>query len=487
MISTPRPQRSMFEADAEGMRELHSGKPKFTIIRELVANAFDEPVKEVGLWMKYADGIATIVVEDDAPEGFKDLRDTYTINRPCYKRKDPTLRGRFNEGEKVAICMAEQAEIQTTKGTVKFFMRPKPSRRVHSEVKTLRGSTVTVAIKMSERQLREALEYVNVLIPPGTLQFSLNGVLVVPPVYVRTFAATLPTEYLQGDAMVRTARKTDVSLYQPVNGKVYLYEMGIPVCEIDCLYSVNIGQRIPMGRDRDAVSETYLQDVYAEVLKQSYAELPEDKAADTWVNVALADDRLKDKNDHAAHRAVETIVENRYGDKVCVASPGDPRSIDDAICKDYNVVHGRELPSDIWDTIRKHGAIPSSTKLFGRGVGEYCNPVEPNEDMNNVAILAQRIAKEALDIWPDVEFVKSDATDGAWYGSRKLTFNVEQLGEAWFRPPLNPEHIALIIHELAHEGGEHHTEGYYKTLAMAGARLVMKALKEPAFFGGCSR
>jgi len=482
--------KNWFEVSTEGFRAIQLGKPKWYAVREILQNAFDEKITECRLQTTHDSvrGKATFTVEDDNPEGFKDLQDAFTLYRDCYKRPDPTKRGRNNIGEKQAIAICDYAEIESTTGTWVFDDRGR-HKKLH---KRDSGSKVTLVIDMTKADFEDTLKFVRLLIVPKEIKFTYTVVYVHDPERNhalvcehkepdRTFETTLLTEYLKEDRMVRTTRKTKVELYKPTE-RAYLFEIGIPVCPIDCEFSINVSQRVPMSIDRDTVSQSYLQDLYAEVLRQTYTELPKDKAADTWVNIALADDRLKDKDDPVAREAVKTIVKDRYGDKVCSASPGDPRSVDDAICKDFNVVHGRELPSDVWDTFRKHEAIPSSTRLFGRGVAEYCKPIQPNEDMNNIAIMAQHIAQETLGIWPDVEFVESDATDAAWYGGRKLTFNVEQLGAGWFAPPLTKEHIALIIHELAHEGGEHHTEGYYKTLASIGAHLVMMALKEPGFF-----
>jgi len=49
--------------------------------------------------------VATITVADDAPDGFCDMRDAYTLFKETYKRKDPIKRGRFNFGEKQVLAM----------------------------------------------------------------------------------------------------------------------------------------------------------------------------------------------------------------------------------------------------------------------------------------------------------------------------------------------------------------------------------------------
>ena len=71
--------KSCFEVDKEGLKVLQLGKPKTYIIRELVANAWDENITLCKIETIHENGIATISVEDDNPEGFRDLTDSYTI------------------------------------------------------------------------------------------------------------------------------------------------------------------------------------------------------------------------------------------------------------------------------------------------------------------------------------------------------------------------------------------------------------------------
>ena len=43
-------------------------------------------------------GKAEFVVEDDSPDGFRDLTEAYTIFAESYKKVDPEKRGAFNIG-----------------------------------------------------------------------------------------------------------------------------------------------------------------------------------------------------------------------------------------------------------------------------------------------------------------------------------------------------------------------------------------------------
>ena len=92
-----------FSVDKEGLKALQKGKTKTFIINELVQNAWDEDINECKVDINWHDGKVTLRVEDDSPEGVRDISHSYTLFADTYKRRDPTKRGRFNIGEKVYI------------------------------------------------------------------------------------------------------------------------------------------------------------------------------------------------------------------------------------------------------------------------------------------------------------------------------------------------------------------------------------------------
>jgi hypothetical protein len=60
------------------------------------------------------------VVEDDAPEGFKDLSHAFTLFADSAKKSNPEQRGRFNFGEKLVLAISDEVTIRTTKGGIRF-------------------------------------------------------------------------------------------------------------------------------------------------------------------------------------------------------------------------------------------------------------------------------------------------------------------------------------------------------------------------------
>src|SRR5580704_13978883 len=137
------------ELDRAGYIAQFAAKNKAFIINELVANAFDEAgVTEVDVSISQVPGKhqVQVYVTDNAPLGFKRLADAYTMWTESLKVNNESLRGRFNEGDKKLILLAESAKIKTTKGTVRF----EAEERHHSNEYTTNGSEITLIFKATK-------------------------------------------------------------------------------------------------------------------------------------------------------------------------------------------------------------------------------------------------------------------------------------------------------------------------------------------------
>jgi len=478
---------SWFEVDRAGLKELQDGKPKSFLVRELVSNALDENVTKVTITHHYEKDTAMIGVSDDSPEGFKNLKDAFTLFASCYKRPDATKRGRFNLGEKQAFAMCDKAIISTTKGTVVFDKKGRHLQRATTQT----GTDVTVFVKMTKTEYYEVVAFLGKLIPPFGISIIVSSIggcdyELVWPEPIHQFNATLPTVALINGALRGTRRNTVIRLYQrefrlrEEIKPAMLYEMGIPVCEIDCDYHINVGQRVPMGIDRDTVSEAYLKHLYAEVLNVVYTEITEDNSSKSWVRVASTDDRV-------SKDALQSVIAKRYGDKVVVATPNDPLANDDAIASGYRVIHGSELSPEEWASIKSFGLIDSSHEVFGH-ISVTSTAVEETPGMVQVRALVQRVARTYMGVEVRVAFVESGASNSAQYGNQAVTFNVSQLGKDFFNLQYNLTGILdLTMHELCHEYG-HHTEiAYHTHLTSMGSNLIQKAIDDPAFFTGAEQ
>jgi hypothetical protein len=73
--------KNWFEVDKQGLAKILERKGKEFVVFELIQNSWDEPgVTGVTVSLEYEGrNKARLVVEDDAPEGFKDLAHAFTL------------------------------------------------------------------------------------------------------------------------------------------------------------------------------------------------------------------------------------------------------------------------------------------------------------------------------------------------------------------------------------------------------------------------
>src|SRR3990167_2968901 len=110
-----------FSVDKTGLAKLLERKGKEFALYELIQNAWDEAITTVRVDLKRMHGgFVRLSVEDDNPEGFRDLSHAFTLFAESHKKADATKRGRFNLGEKLVLAICTEAVIRSTKGMVVF-------------------------------------------------------------------------------------------------------------------------------------------------------------------------------------------------------------------------------------------------------------------------------------------------------------------------------------------------------------------------------
>jgi len=448
------------------------GRNKSFIIRELVQNAWDESgVTRCDVTLEPIKGNrkARLVVEDDAPEGFYDLRHAYTLYAHTRKRSSPGKRGRFNIGEKQVLALCHSAKITTTKGTVEFLANGK---RKHAKACCDSGSVFEAVLPMAKAEIEDCARAVRTFIPPEGVRTTFNGEEIRRREPLATVEATLTTELEDSEGRYRpSSRKTNILVYEPLPGeKAMIYEMGLPVIETGDRWHYDIQQRIPLTSDRDHVRSAFLQDVRAEVANAMASRITEEDASAEWIRDASADDRIKPET-------VDAIATLRWGEKRTVAFPGDSDGRDKAIAAGYHLVAPTEMSADEWAQMRKAGCVPAVSALFPQPkVPEQIIPKRQwTKAQKRAATLSRRIAELTLGISIRVQMIRSPgASTVADYSKEKklLRFNAARLGRGWFNSP--PEKIVqLIIHELGHEFGNHISEAYYEGLSRIGAKLAL--------------
>src|SRR6266496_4084091 len=139
--------KDWFKVDTQGLAKILERKGKEFALMELIQNAWDEPgVTKVTVSLEYRGrNKAHLVVEDDAPEGFKDLSHAFTLFAESGKKTNPEQRGRFNLGEKLVLALCDRVMIETTQGGLLFEGRRRyelrPRRTVGTRIECLIGTT----------------------------------------------------------------------------------------------------------------------------------------------------------------------------------------------------------------------------------------------------------------------------------------------------------------------------------------------------------
>jgi len=465
--------KNWFEIDVDGFRDLYKNKPKTFIINELVQNAFDENTKECSVWVEYFNNMIEVTVKDDSPEGFKNITHAYTLFADTYKRRDPTKRGRFNLGEKQVIAICNRAEVQTTKGTIVFDDRG----RTKLDAKTKKGSIIRINFNGSEKDKNILIKHACSLLSPEGIRYVVNGKRIKSKAIFKSFEAKLLTDIFNGEILKVQLRDTYIHLIES-SDQSYIYEMGIPIMKTDCLWHIDVQQKVQLNIDRDNILPSYVQDLYAEVVNNAYEHITEHSAL--WVRTAMKDTRIKKET--VAH-----IMKERFTDKYCIANPLDSNAMEDAISHGFKPIYGGEMSGDEWDIVKDLTNIQSATQLFGNNDITQAEVIQPNKNQKITALYAKKIADRLLDIKVKVKFVTANGTSRVADYDREdkiLRFNVGHpyLKQKFFDEPTGEKPTKLIIHELSHEDGGHIDYDYQEMQSTLGAKLTMLGRNEPSFF-----
>ena len=362
-----------FEVDTLGMRQLHLDRRPEQLVKELVQNVFDETATQCRVTIKVKEAGVEVVVEDDGP-GFRDIRDAYTLMGDTPKRLDPERRGRFNMGEREILSIALWAVIETPGSTVEF---PETGGRTVRKNRRRQGTKVTAMMPWSEDQaemLAQLAQRMGIIRPPDGMNYSVNGHRVErkPELAVGTAVLDTVIQEAPGSPMRPTRRRTNLHVLPAENdGRGWIYEMGIPIQEIELDYGVDVMQKVPMPPNRDTVSESYLKKVYTEVLNTMHDVMTAETFSEKWVRTGV-------ENSAVEAEAVRQVIKSRYGEKVVTWSSNQDANMQ-ALDNGYEVLHPRSLSKGELENMRKLGGLQSANQVFGRSGG---NPmiIEPEDE-----------------------------------------------------------------------------------------------------------
>lgn len=466
-----------FDVDRAGLGKQAEEHGKGRLVGELIQNALDEAgVTKIEITLNPVPGrpFADLIVEDDSPEGFRDLSHAYTLFAESYKRGNPEQRGQYNFGEKLVLAVCESASISTTKGTVIFDVtegrieRPRQTRE--------RGSVFQGRVRLTREEYPAVCDYIRSLLLPDNVAVTFNGDRLLARKPIRTFETSLETLAADGEGVMRTrVRKTEVSIFEPLPGETLsLYEMGLPIVETGDKWHVSVGQKVPLNRDRDNVKPAYLQAVRVAVLNAAHDLLTSDEEATAaWCKLAGADPRCTDD-------AIKHLVRLRFGDKVAAPDPSDTEAMKAFQAKGGTIVVG--LSKGEWFNVRRSGAVLPAGQICPTAKPYSLDPnakpvdivpeAQWTEGMKTIAEYARVLARELMDVSLSVSVVRTTNGFAACYGHGRLDLNLFRLGHKWFEQGATEEVDRLLLHEFGHQySGDHLSEEYHDALCSLGARL----------------
>lgn len=466
-------QSGWFDVDRTGLEKILARRGIEFAVFELIQNAWDEAgVTRVDVTLQ-ADGVrgtAALIVTDNAPEGFKDLRHAYTLFAESEKKKNAEQRGRFNIGEKLVLSRCKWAEITTTTGTVLFSERGRVVKNAH---KRAFGTEFRAVIRMSGAEIEQVESEVQKLIPPHAIKTTFNGVEIANrDAEHQLDNVSLLTEIADAEGVLRhVTRKTSVRCHVPREGEqAMIYEMGIPVVEHDCAFHCDVQQKVPLTLDRENVRPFFVRELHTLVFNATHEELSTEEMNNEWAQTAI-------ESDDVTAEAVADYMTKRFGEKRASWDPSDLEANARAAAEGYTLVKGGMMSGAMWANVKEHEQIESAGKLFPTHSDEFVayERAQETDGMKEVRSYADALAMMLLECSITVEFGEQASREQACWGHRRLQFNVRNLGVQWFNLKKNRLAVDdLIIHEFAHHYETNHlSERYYNALS----RLAAKAMQ----------
>ena len=479
------PTNGWFTVDKEGLAALLEARGKEFALFELISNSWDEPgVTEVKVRLQrtLTAGRWVLNVEDNAPEGFTDLADAYRLFGTSRKRSNPTVRGRFNLGEKLVLAIADEADIVTTGGTVSFHADG--TRSIHTDGVSRRreGSLIRAVLRMRDTEAHAAFRATRRLISPPGIRTIVGDEALPEREPVRVIQVrSLPSVIEEAGVMRRTSRNTEVALYEPLPGEVpSVYELGVPVVECGDRWHYDVRQKVPLNQDRDNVPPSFLRRLRTEVLNAMAEEVEPEEASSTWVGEAL-------QSDDVAPEAVQAVITSRFGPKAVSFDLSDPEANKLAVSNGFTVVHGGTFSKAAWENIRAAGALQPAGKVTPSNRVEFTSspdgipPIDSDEwspEMRIMAAHARALAVHllgkpvAVSWYPDLPG-RTGIHCLASYGSGRLTLSKKGLRSYLAHVAESALAIdRLYLHEFAHDReSDHLSARYHEAICDLGARM----------------
>jgi hypothetical protein len=467
---------TIFEVDAEGWRESNAGRPAAHLVRELIQNVFDEKATQLDVQVEWvATEGARILVVDDVEGGIRDPSLIFTIWKSD-KQDSPTKRGRMGRGLKELIAVADHTLIVTQGGPALEFTRHRGGnweRTSPRKVRPEKGTRVTAEVgAWRKRDVDAVVGYLRQMRPPPGLTFTVNGQVVERVEASERHELRLPTVVFVDEGSGRAARErtaeTAVELFAEPGAMAasWLYEMGIPVEEIDFPLSVDVGQRVPLREKRDTVTEAYRRELFAKLLNLRIGQLAPEQLRDSFVLTAAQGAR------HLTEETKRKVADAWTEGRAFASTSGD---FQHATGQHIPAMQLRKLPQAVRDLVREVGTDVRQVMAERESaacvrVAEVNMTVAQEQLIRVFAWIAAGINRPcSMHIYDGRPGCSADFSRS----SRTLRLFRENLGDAWFERPLGAAQLGLLIHELGHwsanEGDAHGMEFHSDVECVGGA------------------
>ena len=468
-MTTTHQARERFQVNTLGMRQLHADRHPEELVKELIQNAFDEEVNSCTVEVDRQEQGVLVVVTDDGP-GFADIQDAYTLMAETSKRLDPDKRGRFNLGDKEVISVALWARVETVGWTVDF---PQEGGRTVSENQRTLGTAITAMMPWGQEEADRLSERLALIRPPENVAYTVNGTPIPRQQELAVREATLPTVLQSGPGqpLRPTRRKTRIHVLEPRGPRGWIHEMGIPIQALDLPFDVDVTQKVPMPPNRDTVSESYLKDIYAEVLNAMHDHMEAQDFSGNWVRTAVESPRMQEET-------VQTTLKERYGEKVVTWS-SDTHANMEATDQGFEVIHPRTMSRPERHNLRELGGLRSSHELFGRPdpiaqVIDVTGDTVKEEFAAWVIQLGRMVGREVTPVF--IRDTHSQAMASCTMNTETPTMNINvHYLQDDFLAGRGQDQLDLIIHELAHsylQGKVSHGPQWGASCATVGAAIA---------------
>jgi hypothetical protein len=467
-----------FVVDKEGLRKTLSRKGKAFAIYELLQNGYDENSTKVEVTLtEPRNGKSILTCVDNAPLGYVDLSNAHTMFGESKKKTDPNKRGRFNIGEKYVLALCDEATVTSKTGRIIFKA---DGTRSHNNIRTKTGTEFRGELPLTIDEYNDMVRKVKLVIP--AVQTVFNGTEIPKRKVLHEFSAQLPTEVADENGILRSKKRTTkVRLFEVPIGGAYLYEMGMPVVPIDCKWSVDIQQKVPLNIERDNVTPSYLKAVYQSILDERSEYLNEEDAAHAWVTTGLSSEKVSTK-------AIRNVVVKRFGKDAVIHDRNDLGSNREAAAAGRIVIPRGALTPEMRKNLVRAGVKKASAE-FSTSVDAPIGII-PEKDLTKPQLRYKEFVEKVAPLvlgrkLKKVQFANDPKAKllGCTQWSPKdyiFTVNVAKHDvEDWER------NYDLFIHELAHHAvqrNDHLFEGFWRAVSDIGAKVARVALSHPRLF-----